>query len=105
MLCGVKFCGGCNPRYDRGAAFEQIRQHFAEIEKRTDGTGAEILQFHLAKEEVPYDALLVFGGCSACCASYEQYTVRGDIIKMWEFDQMEETVEKCENWLRHIHKQ
>ena len=25
MLVGVKFCGGCNPRYDRGKALEAIK--------------------------------------------------------------------------------
>ncbi|GAB1476615.1 hypothetical protein MASR2M70_14510 [Bacillota bacterium] len=28
MLCGVKFCGGCNPRFERGKALEELKEHF-----------------------------------------------------------------------------
>ena len=32
MKCGVKFCGGCNPRYDRGAAYREIKDELNHIE-------------------------------------------------------------------------
>ena len=25
LRCTVKFCGGCNPRYDRGEAYQTVR--------------------------------------------------------------------------------
>ena len=73
MKCGVRFCGGCNPRYDRGAALEAIRRHFP----------GEVA-FPIAEEGTEYDMLLVIGGCSSCCASFEQYYCRGPILKFWD---------------------
>ncbi|MBR0127169.1 MAG: hypothetical protein IJL99_02795 [Firmicutes bacterium] len=77
MKCGVKFCGGCNPRYDRGAAFRQIKDDLSDID------------FVHAEEGNPVDNLLVIGGCTACCASYEQYDVKGNVYKMWDKDHIE----------------
>ena len=77
MKCGVKFCGGCNPRYQRGEAYRKIRDDLSEIE------------FDYAQEEVPYDQLLVVGGCPACCASHEQYTYDNEVIKMWDESHIE----------------
>lgn len=91
MLCGVKFCGGCNPRYDRGEAYERIKLYFADESKNRAGAS---LRFDYAKEDVPYDVLLVIGGCPACCASYDQYSVKGSVLKMWEEEQLLDIVEK-----------
>jgi len=77
MKCGVKFCGGCNPRYDRGDAFRQIRDELSDID------------FVHAEEGDAIDNLLVIGGCTACCASYEQYDVKGNVFKMWDKDHIE----------------
>ena len=77
MKCGVKFCGGCNPRYDRGAAFRQIKEDMSDID------------FVHAEEGDPVDNLLVIGGCTACCASYDQYDVKGNVFKMWDKDHIE----------------
>ena len=63
MKCGVKFCGGCNPHYQRGD-----------------------IEFEHAEEGPAYDHLLVIGGCTACCPIIDQYTVNGDVIKMWSED-------------------
>src|SRR5665648_1203997 len=60
MKCGVRFCGGCNPKYDRGAAYEFIRQDLQEE-----------IQFEYAQEDTIYDILLIVGGCTNCCASYD----------------------------------
>ena len=76
MKCGVKFCGGCNPHYQRGDAYRRIASDIPEI------------VFEHAEEGVEYDVLLVIGGCTACCAGYDQYTVKDDVIKMWSEDQI-----------------
>lgn len=51
MTCGVRFCGGCNPRYERGKALTIIKEHF---NGRVD--------FSIAQENVEYDLLLIIGG-------------------------------------------
>ena len=72
MKCGVKFCGGCNPRFERGAVFRDFQNEITDIE------------FSHAVEGEVYDILLVIGGCTACCASYDQYDVKGRVYKIWE---------------------
>lgn len=70
MKVGIRFCGGCNPRYDRGAMVKRITEKHPEWEAG------------VAREGVEYDLLLVVGGCTACCAAYEQFSA-GRVIKMW----------------------
>ncbi|MDO4545851.1 MAG: hypothetical protein Q4C25_06810 [Bacillota bacterium] len=74
MKCGVRFCGGCNPRYDRGKAYEEIKNKIKSVD------------FLHAVEDDRYDCLLVIGGCTNCCASYDQFDVKGDVLKMWDQD-------------------
>ena len=81
MKCGVKFCGGCNPHYQRGDAYRKIKDNMSEID------------FSHADEDDEYDNLLVIGGCTACCPQYSQYAVKGDVLKMWSEDHIE-TIEK-----------
>ncbi|WP_027398163.1 hypothetical protein [Anaerovorax odorimutans] len=85
MICGVKFCGGCNPRYDRGEAFKKIKEHFTH---RVD--------FVIAEEGKTYDFLLIIGGCTNCCASYKQYNWKTEVIKMWDEKHLPEVIEKIE---------
>ena len=82
MKCGIRFCGGCNPRYDRGKACEEIKQQFKDID------------FLHAVENEKYDCLLVIGGCTNCCASYEQFDVEGKVFKMWDKSHVEDVKEK-----------
>ena len=88
MICGVKFCGGCNPHYQRGDAFRRIQADLPEIE------------FEYAEEGIGYDHLLVIGGCTACCPIIEQYTVNGDVLKMWSEDHVNNIKEKLEEKLK-----
>ncbi|MGX8774878.1 MAG: hypothetical protein ACSW8G_07475 [Bacillota bacterium] len=88
MKCGVKFCGGCNPHYQRGDAFRRIQSDLPEIE------------FEYAEEGTDYDHLLVIGGCTACCPIIEQYTVNGDVLKMWSEDHVGSIEEKLEEKLK-----
>ena len=45
MKVGIKFCGGCNPRYDRRKALTELQNHFSGIEWVTDS--AAICDFWL----------------------------------------------------------
>lgn len=88
MKCGVRFCGGCNPRFDRGASFENIKKKLADK-----------VEFETAEEGIPYDMILVIGGCTNCCASYLQFESPDGIIKMWDKEHEEDMVkfllDKC----------
>lgn len=82
MKCGIRFCGGCNPRYDRKKAYEEIKNQLKNI------------HFSHAVEGESYDCLLVIGGCTNCCASYDQFHVKGDVFKMWDADHIEKIKQK-----------
>ncbi len=81
MKCGVRFCGGCNPRFDRGKAYEEIREALKGE-----------LAFEYASEEETYVVLLVIGGCTNCCASYDQYRTRRGVVKLYDLRDLEQTV-------------
>ncbi len=71
MKIAVKYCGGCNPYYDRVAAVEELRKEFPEAEF----SGA---QFWEAEENAASpgkaterpDLVLVVCGCQAVCAEH-----------------------------------
>jgi hypothetical protein len=76
MRVGVKFCGGCNPRYDRSGELDKILDHFV---KDSDDFSKDHVEkgralFGFAKEGGDYDVLLVIGGCNNQCASTDEYT-------------------------------
>ncbi|MGI6002828.1 MAG: hypothetical protein ACOX74_04255 [Lachnospiraceae bacterium] len=55
MTVYYKFCGGCNPRYDREKAAERIRTQYPEIVLTNDSTAEA-------------DASVIICGCTAACA-------------------------------------
>lgn len=71
MKCGIRFCGGCNPRYDRGKALLTLEEKLKDE-----------VNFVIAEENVLYDLLLVIGGCTNCCASYEQFKTKNRVLRM-----------------------
>ena len=73
---GVRFCGGCNPRYDRGGAYRRIAAEVAEI-------SGDRVALEYAEEGTVYDGLLVIGGCQACCAGFAQFANRGEVHKLY----------------------
>lgn len=54
---GVRYCGGCNPRYDRVALVECLVRLLPEH------------HFTAARQEESYSAVLVVCGCTSRCAS------------------------------------
>ena len=80
MICGVKYCGGCNPRFNRTNFFNKVKKMCPEVE------------FQYVKPDVIYDHLLVINGCLSKCASLEDIQVIGDTFKIAEENQLEELV-------------
>lgn len=85
MKCGVRFCGGCNPRYQRGEALARIREHFRGR-----------IEFPIAEEGPEYDILLVIGGCTNSCASYNQFQFRLACLKMWDASHIAKVIDELE---------
>jgi len=84
MKIGVRFCGGCNPRYDRGEALDIIRKS-----KPND-------EFVHAVEGEEYDMLLVIGGCTNCCASFDHFNSLAGVEKVWSTEHIPELLEEIE---------
>ena len=61
LSCTVKFCGGCNPRFDRGAFYRALV-------KELEG----IATFTPAKPGGQYDVLVILHGCESCADRYEE---------------------------------
>lgn len=61
LRCTVKFCGGCNPRYDRGEAYQTVRTSLADA-----------ASFSYPEDGVRYDVLLIIRGCTGCSYLYEE---------------------------------
>ena len=72
MKIGIKYCGGCNPQYDRKNYTEYL------INKYPDN------DYEIAREDTFYDVLLVICGCFSCCAAYNDYNYN-TIIKEGEY--------------------
>lgn len=58
MKIGIKYCGGCNPRYNRGEEVNKIIEKYPEID------------FEPAKEGAYYDCILIVSGCRSACAGH-----------------------------------
>lgn len=69
LKCAIKFCGGCNPSYDRGAAYRNISSQLAGV-----------AEFSLPKDDVQYDVLLILRGCTGCPYLYEEISATHRII-------------------------
>ena len=81
---GVKYCGGCNPRYDRGGIFHAIESRLKEA------------HFEHAEEGVNYDALLVISGCTSSCASYEHYNYNNIVVHIKGTEDLDRAIKELE---------
>lgn len=75
LNCTVKFCGGCNPHYDRGAAYKTIVNSVSDF-----------ASFSLPQDGVKYDVLLIIRGCTQCPYLYEEVDADHRIICVSEQD-------------------
>jgi hypothetical protein len=67
MTIGVKFCGGCNPMYDRGKLFEKTKEAYSGH------------TFEMADNTRKYEKLLVICGCERACADTSRYDFEREI--------------------------
>ena len=87
MLVGLKYCGGCNPRYDRGALVRQIQAALPEVE------------FQPVRPGQSYDLLLVVSGCRVECADTEGIHYRLARLSIYDASQMEELIQSLRSYL------
>jgi hypothetical protein len=59
MRIGVKYCGGCNPTYERVEMIQRVRSKFKN-------------QFHFIQyDQKDLDGLVLMNGCSRACAAQD----------------------------------
>ena len=56
---GIRYCGGCNPRYDRVAAVERLQRDFPQY------------RWELAEADTEQSLRILVCGCEAACVSAE----------------------------------
>ena len=86
LRCTVKFCGGCNPCYDRGEAYRTVRASLAD-------TAA----FSYPENGIHYDVLLIVRGCTGCPYLYEEIDADHRVI-LTAGDQVDTAIEQ----IRHL---
>jgi 4-hydroxybutyrate CoA-transferase len=60
MRIGMKYCGGCNPRFRRGSVAERLRRDFPDIELvPAEGPGPQL------------DLVVIVCGCPSACATLD----------------------------------
>jgi hypothetical protein len=87
MTVLIKYCGGCNTRYDRGAFVGQLGKEFP---------GIELLYANAGFTEA--DIVLVVCGCPAKCASHGTLHGRLDkiiIASPEEYGTIKEKLKNC----------
>ena len=84
MVFGVKYCGGCNPRYNRTTFFDKVKERCPDVE------------FQYIQPEVCYDQLIVICGCTSKFADISQIQVTGETFKISEENQLEQLIAKIQ---------
>lgn len=88
LRCTVKFCGGCNPRFDRGAVYQAVCSSLADV-----------AVFGYPEEGAHYDVLLIVRGCTGCPYLYEDIDADRRFI-ITAADQAETVVRDIKNICR-----
>ncbi len=60
MIIGIKYCGGCNPKYNRIDLVKNLMNEYNDA------------IFETARDNVFYDLVIVICGCSSSCVNHEK---------------------------------
>lgn len=79
MKIGIKYCGGCNPKYDRVAFVDKLRKQCAHCEVKA------------VNNKETFDCVAVVCGCSVACAGLKDINTRKGFVMVRE-DNLDATV-------------
>ena len=85
----IKYCGGCNPRYDRTQIAKRIQKEFPDETIRVNSTQ-------------PADAAVILCGCSAACAVAKEEREDPGVYVMWREEELEELLEFLRNSVERL---
>jgi len=66
---GIKYCGGCNPRYDRADLVSKLKKYIGDVHT-----------IETAKQGIIYDVVVVLSGCTSACASHQKLETKHEKI-------------------------
>ncbi len=88
MKVGVKFCGGCNPKYARGEEFSKLKEKLKDVQWVTGN-----------KEEF-CDFWLLICGCQRGCIIEKDFVAKRKILKLespMDFIKAQQMIQRAEN--------
>lgn len=68
MRIGLKFCGGCNPYYERGAEVQKLKNSFPQF------------LFEAVRTGEYYDIILLVCGCARSCVCHYREAKAGRYV-------------------------
>lgn len=78
MKIYVKYCGGCNPRYDRAALVGYLKEQLNE---------------HVFSDEpADQDVSLIVCGCASACADKSDAAAPYGVFTIWQSDAADEFI-------------
>jgi hypothetical protein len=86
MRVGIKYCGGCNPTYER-----------VDMVKRLEEELGERFLF-LTHDAEALDALLLINGCPKACADEGENRAGIPLLSVWD----EHDFHRAEAWLKAL---
>ena len=81
-MVGLRYCGGCNPRFDRVALVRELVRRFPQA------------AFSPAQPGSRYAAVLAVCGCSAQCAGRED--LDGEVLVLWSPEQFDQAARRLQ---------
>ena len=72
MIIALKYCGGCNPRYDRAACVDKFRKAMRDLN----------ISFVTYNEKEQFDYCLLVSGCNRNCLSDKAFTNCRKLLKV-----------------------
>ncbi|MEY8001366.1 hypothetical protein AB8U03_14390 [Clostridium sp. Mt-5] len=84
---GIKYCGGCNPRYDRKKFLYDLKRDFH-------------YNFEIVQLDKVYDIIIVLCGCNSCCVNHSEFKFKSKkiLVKSKEdFSEVENLLDQYSN--------
>ncbi|MBQ2753803.1 MAG: hypothetical protein IJF29_06770 [Firmicutes bacterium] len=88
LKVGIKFCGGCNPFYERGVVAKKYIADHPEYE------------FEFVRDENDYDFIIIVCGCMCRCVTYDHLRSKYGFVLVSsekDFDYVKEKIEEAVN--------
>ena len=89
----LRFCGGCNPHFDRAKLYEDIKAEFSAI-----------CDFEFYKEGQKYDIALLIDGCSSECLMESDYNAGFVVIHDRNYTDHKSVIQSALDQIKKIEK-